>query len=301
VQATALATAVGEYFCCAARGLPLARCFELAADVYGLDEIQTGQLLDEIQQRISDSADLFETDISTLGSPTELMSDAMEQLGRLATTAASGGADQQVRSQLLDENGRLKQRIQELVQRNAVDPLTSVFNRGHFDEQLRQQSAIARAARLPMGLLFIDADHFKSVNDTYGHAVGDVVLKRLAMILSQSIRGEDLVARYGGEEFVVLVSNPSEAAMAALGERVRIAVERERIPVDRATIRVTVSIGGSLATPPLDESTAEQLLAVADAALYSAKEGGRNQVRIQVIGREAADFVLATPTVPVSA
>jgi len=284
-QAVALSTSVGAYFCHGSKGLALIRIAELGEELYEMTADDVREFLDVVQNRVSAAADLFDADLSGIGSPTELMSEAMEQLSRLATAADEGTADEEIRNQLLDENGQLKQRIQDLVRRNTVDPLTGVFNRGHFDEQLTEQSAVARAGRHPLGLLFIDADHFKKINDTYGHAVGDLVLKRMATVLMRTIRGNDLVARYGGEEFVVLVANPSAVALQSLGERIRDAIEKERIAVEKGAIRATVSIGGALLEPPHENDATSRLLAAADAALYAAKGAGRNRVEVRVCER----------------
>jgi diguanylate cyclase (GGDEF)-like protein len=280
-HAVALATAVGNYFCHGAKGMALVRVAELAGSLYDLSPEESRTLLNTIQARVSSSAELFETDLSRLGSPTDLMAEAMEQLGRLAAAAGDGGVSDDVRNQLLDENGRLKRRIQELVRLTSIDALTGVFNRGYFDEQYSERIAIGRAARQPLGLLFLDADHFKRINDEFGHPAGDQVLRQLAHIISRSVRCDDVVARYGGEEFVVIVANPTRAALEALGERIRQSVEQERIVIDGGTLRMTISAGGAYAEPPYDDGLAERLLNTADAALYAAKNDGRNRVEIR--------------------
>lgn len=281
-QAVAFATSVGEYFCSDLRGLALARVTDLAAELYAMNPDNVRELLDQIQNRVNAASDLFETDLTKLGSPAELMSEAMEQLGRLSAAAADGVADERVRTQLLDENGELKERVQELIHRSTIDALTGVFNRGYFDEQLEERAAVARASKHPLGLLFLDADHFKTINDSFGHPAGDAALKQIASVLTRIVRADDLVARYGGEEFVILVTNhPGTATLEILGERLRAAIEQERIAVDRGVIRVTVSVGGSVIAPPFQADAIPSLLAAADAALYAAKDAGRNRVLIR--------------------
>jgi diguanylate cyclase (GGDEF)-like protein len=210
----------------------------------------------------------------------------MEQLSALASSASEGQVEEAVRSRLLDENGQLKQRIQDLVLRGSVDSLTGVFNRGHFDDQYSVAAAQAVANSQPLGLLFIDADHFKKINDEYGHPAGDSVLKRIAAILTATVRERDLVARYGGEEFVVLLAKPSLPGLESLAERIRAAVEAERIPIEGGgVVRVTISIGGVLLEPPMSGDAANEMLMAADTALYEAKNAGRNRVMIRHMNR----------------
>lgn len=278
----AFATAISNYFCVSPRGLSLALMCDLGADLFGLTQEEIGQLIEQVQQTVKANADLFETDTANLGTPTELMSEAMEQLSTLASSVSEGNADANVRSRLLDENGQLKQRIQDLVLRGSNDALTGVCNRGHFDEQYSLAAAHATEHRQPLGLLFIDADHFKKINDEYGHPAGDLVLKRIASVLTATVRDRDLVARYGGEEFVILLGTPSPAALESLAERVRAAIEAERIAVDGGgVVRVTISVGGALGIPPYSPETPGELLVAADAALYEAKNAGRNRFMIR--------------------
>ncbi|MBX3444689.1 MAG: GGDEF domain-containing protein [Planctomyces sp.] len=286
-HAVALATSVGNYFCHGSRGLSLARTCELAAELYSMTPDQARELLESVQQRVRGSAELFDTDISRLGTPTELMSEAMEQLTNLATAACAGECESRIRHELLDENGQLKQRVRDLMRRKNLDALTGIINRGHFDELLSDRAAQAAAHNQPLGLLFIDADHFKAINDTHGHPAGDLVLKRLAALLSSDVRPSDVLARYGGEEFVVLVHDPSQELLESLGERLRAAVEHERFDGDRGGLKVTVSIGGAVVEPPHDEDSLPRLLALADSALYAVKDGGRNGVDIRCFNRHA--------------
>jgi diguanylate cyclase (GGDEF)-like protein len=283
---TAFSTAFASYYCVSPRGLSLAVMSDLGAELFKMSQEEIDQLVETVGQAVKATADLFETDPSHMGSPTDLMAEAMEQLCSIASSLSEGQAEASVRSKLLDENGQLKQRIQVLVQRSSLDSLTGVYNRGYFDEQFTLTSTESTARNEPLGLLFIDADHFKKINDDYGHHVGDTVLKRLATVLSSAVRERDLVARYGGEEFVVLMSNPTIAALGSLAERVRAAVEAERIPVEGGgAVRVTISVGGAILEPPHEADAAASLLLSADAALYEAKDSGRNRVLIKHVDR----------------
>jgi diguanylate cyclase (GGDEF)-like protein len=279
---TAFSTALASYYCVSPRGLSLAVMSELGAELFGMSQEQIDDLVESVGHAVKSTADLFETDPAHMQSPTDLMTEAMEQLLSIASAVNGGQAEDSVKAKLLDENGQLKQRIQDLVQRGSQDWLTGVYNRGYFDEQLTCAIAEATASNESLGLLFIDADHFKKINDEYGHLAGDAVLQRLATVLSTAVRRRDLVARYGGEEFVVLLAEPSAAALESLAERVRAAVEAERIPIEGGgVVRVTISVGGTVFEPPHNSETPTNILMSADAALYEAKNAGRNRVVIR--------------------
>ncbi|MHB8719352.1 MAG: diguanylate cyclase [Candidatus Dormibacteria bacterium] len=165
-----------------------------------------------------------------------------------------------------------------MVQRQAsIDDLTGLYNHRFLVDYLGQQVALAERLNTPLAVLVIDLDHFKRVNDTYGHPVGDMVLHAFAECLTHSIRRADLAARYGGEEFIVVMSNTASADAAHVAEKIRATAEALQVHVDaRTTIGITVSVGG--AAYPEDTTTARELLATADAALYDAKHAGRNRV-----------------------
>ncbi|HEX4872219.1 MAG TPA: diguanylate cyclase [Nevskiaceae bacterium] len=154
------------------------------------------------------------------------------------------------------------------------DALTGVANRGSFDRALQRCVAQARRDTLPLGLLFLDLDHFKQRNDHYGHAAGDEALRLIgAYLLSQVRRPSDVVARYGGEEFVCILPDTTPAHARQMAELLRRGVAA--LPLSSEPL--TVSIGGAMLEPEQD-NPATALLAAADAALYRAKQEGRNRV-----------------------
>lgn len=241
----------------------------------GVDE-----LLEDVRKRLEENASLFEIDLAQLGTPMELLADAMQQLSFLAATSVlEEDPQQRAPSELMEENGRLRKRVAELTRQSSIDPLTSVFNRAYFSRRIGEEIAVASIQSESIGLLIADVDRFKQVNDTYGHLMGDAVLREVAQTLQNTIRGNDFVARFGGEEFVVLVRSADLDGLSALGERLREAVASTQIEFDGLTISVTISVGGALGLPTdRPHRFEESLFASADASLYSAKNSGRNRV-----------------------
>ncbi len=167
--------------------------------------------------------------------------------------------------------------VLERIKNMAVrDGLTGLYNRREFDRLLAQTASREERASGRFALLMVDLDHFKKLNDTYGHPAGDVALKHAADLLQGRLRQGDQAARYGGEEFVAILQAADEEGALNLAERVRRAIESDNLVVDDARIRLTASLG--VAVWPRDGKAPEQLVAAADRALYAAKEGGRNRV-----------------------
>lgn len=168
---------------------------------------------------------------------------------------------------------RLTETLRDLSLRDAV---TGLNNRRFLEEYLDTLTATTQRHNSTLALLMIDLDHFKMVNDTYGHDVGDAVLKSLAYILKQSRRASDLVIRFGGEEFLIILPESDEAGALTVAEKIRASVAAFKFQVDGAILQKTVSIG--VAIFPDDSATFWQTLKYADVALYRAKEDGRDRV-----------------------
>ena len=169
-------------------------------------------------------------------------------------------------------------RLRESLRRQSVlDPLTGLFNRRHFDAALKRELARARRKNVPVSLVLVDIDHFKRVNDDYGHAVGDAVLRTIAQQLRLGIREGDIACRYGGEEMVLLLPECSAADAGRRAEVIRVALAAiTPNPEGEGPERVTASFG--VAAYPVHAQDAEALFWAADKALYRAKQYGRNRV-----------------------
>ncbi|HEX2654864.1 MAG TPA: GGDEF domain-containing protein, partial [Xanthobacteraceae bacterium] len=160
------------------------------------------------------------------------------------------------------------------------DPLTGLHNRRHLFEAAPALIELARRHGAPLCVVLLDLDHFKAVNDTYGHQAGDEVLKTVAELLQRNSRGGDIASRYGGEEFLMVLPEMTAVQAQVRAQQWRAEIAAASIVHGSAVIRVTASFG--IASFPLHGTTADALIAAADSALYAAKRAGRNQIRIDV-------------------
>jgi diguanylate cyclase (GGDEF)-like protein len=185
------------------------------------------------------------------------------------------------RTDALDENHH-----REMFERSVRDPLTGLFNRAYFLNQMTVLTHRTYRNDLGLAVVMLDIDHFKQVNDTFGHDAGDEVLRHVAAVLRQSTRPSDLIARYGGEEFVAALPITSEAQAWELAERVRRSLKSKFVALQGGRpIQVTGSLGVAFSSAQSPRSI-ERLIAGADRALYEAKHLGRDRVMIDTQGRE---------------
>jgi len=179
------------------------------------------------------------------------------------------------------ENTKLKNdliRMQEkLVQTSTKDALTGLFNRRYLLESLESEIERAKRYKEDLSFLMIDIDHFKKVNDTYGHTAGDTVLADVAKILTNSIRQSDLAGRLGGDEFAIILPHTDIKDGLVAAQKIRKAVEQAQFTDKEDVIKVTISIGVAICS---DTDTTLDIIKHADKALYMAKENGRNQVKL---------------------
>lgn len=174
----------------------------------------------------------------------------------------------------------------------TYDPLTGLFNRRAFLVGVDSLSRLTQRARHSMALIFIDIDHFKSVNDQYGHAAGDQVIRAVARVIKTSVRDSDLCCRLGGEEFVLAMSGASASAALAKAEQIRLKVAQTSIETEAGTLHCTVSLGVAAQFGVLDP---ERAMADADAALYQSKRQGRNRSTLFEPSQADGDAVTARP------
>ena len=170
-------------------------------------------------------------------------------------------------------NSEHLRKIEELA---VTDPLTGLMNRRRFNGILADQLLVAERFGEPFSVIMLDIDHFKKVNDTYGHPFGDRVLQKVTEAMKQAIREVDVPCRYGGEEFIILLRKADKATASVTAERVRSIVARNIIKDGNISLNITVSVGH--AQYPSDSADAKELVHFADQALYRAKNGGRDRV-----------------------
>jgi diguanylate cyclase (GGDEF)-like protein len=168
-------------------------------------------------------------------------------------------------------------RLMETLRESSLrDPMTGLNNRRFLEEYIDTLTASTRRKQTHIAILMLDLDHFKMINDNYGHDAGDTVLKALANVIKATVRSSDIVIRFGGEEFMVVLQDTSSAYALNVAEKIRATVESMKIPHGGTTLQRTISIG--VADFPGDSNTFWQTVKFADVALYNAKEAGRNRV-----------------------
>lgn len=173
---------------------------------------------------------------------------------------------------------KVRERTVALDRLSKIDPLTELFNRRGMAERLAAELGRGQREGKALGILWLDIDYFKEINDRHGHALGDQVLKQVAALISATIRSYDVAARWGGDEFLVLVYPTDQQHLDSLGERLRAAIASSRAVLDAKgqPLAMSVSIGGYVATPGEE---LDHVLQAGDEALYAAKEAGRNAYR----------------------
>ncbi len=171
------------------------------------------------------------------------------------------------------------QRFSSVKNMAIYDTLTGLYNRRYFEERLEVEAEKSFYSGISLSLVMVDIDHFKKINDTFGHTEGDQILCKISSLLKNSIRRKDTVARYGGEEFILILPEASLEQSFVIAERIRQSVENTPFEVGRTQVNLTLSVGIS-SFPSHRVKSKEELVEMADQALYDAKRGGRNKVCI---------------------
>lgn len=252
---------------------------------------------DQINATLHDVSDLMSNVRMTTGEFTSTLQSATSELGDIAVPENVKGVLETITKEterMMRYNEELEKRLDqsslmmgeikrdmERIRREAItDGLTGLANRKAFDEQINRITREADREGDIFSLIMIDIDHFKAFNDTYGHQVGDQVLRLVAMTLVNEVKGQDMAARYGGEEFVIILPGTNSNAARAVGENLRKAVEKKEV-INRSSGenlgQITVSLG---VAQFYGNESVDELIKRADMALYSSKNKGRNQVSV---------------------
>lgn len=185
-----------------------------------------------------------------------------------------------LQDELKERNRQLEDLLHKLEVMAITDHLTEIYNRRHFEEILKREFARATRYNLHLSCLMCDIDHFKRINDTYGHAAGDTVLKEVARLIHSSLREVDVIGRWGGEEFIVLLTQAKKADAKKIAERILQSISAHKFQGLPENEKITVSIGVASIPEDVDIDNWEKLIKAADEALYRAKRNGRNRVEL---------------------
>lgn len=248
---------------------------------YGVSQEDSDGLIDAVANKAAGVISLFEVEAGELKPFSEILQEASEELGKLNLSY----------EQLVIEYKEAKQRAEhlanDLIEANdklrelsIKDGLTGPYNHRHFQDLFDTELRRSKRYKTPLTLMMIDLDHFKSINDAFGHPVGDKVLQRIATEMMACVRATDIVARYGGEEFAIIMPETDIKHAVISGERLRKTIEKIEIVADDFIIKTTVSIGVATYTPEEKECKKSLVLNAADKALYSSKKAGRNKLSI---------------------
>ncbi|HYA92867.1 MAG TPA: sensor domain-containing diguanylate cyclase [Thermodesulfobacteriota bacterium] len=183
------------------------------------------------------------------------------------------------------------QRFSSVKNMATYDTLTGLYNRRYFEERLGVEAEKSFYSGVPLSLVMVDIDHFKKVNDTFGHTEGDEILCKISSLLKNSVRRKDTVARYGGEEFMLILPEAGLEQSFVIAERIRQSVEKTLFEVERAQVNLTLSMGISN-FPSHRVKSKEELIKMADQALYDAKRGGRN--RVCIFAEKSSQWTVST-------
>lgn len=274
-----LSNRISSFFHTKPRGEKYQSICGILNEKYQMDNTAVGNLLDKIWVRYLDLLGYFDMDPGKPQTIDELIQEANEELGKMSMSygqLVAALTQQKNRAEkLASELRKANDRLKDLVVR---DGLTGIYNHRYFQEQLANE--LKRSVRYgrPLSLLMFDLDHFKSVNDRYGHLIGDKVLKNVSLLSKQMIRDTDFLARYGGEEFAIILPETDPNGAAILGTRLLKAIRIMETAVDGKKIAVTISIGITTYTPSEAPVANADIIAAADRALYHAKHSGRNRI-----------------------
>ena len=247
------------------KGRALQRVHETICSCFGLAAAEVENFIITLEAEVNVVAQALDISIETIDYG-QLLDEARNKLVEISVETAM-------------ELEQSHEKMKELESTSNTDRLTQIPNRAHFEDRMMQvvDARLSGNSDRALGILLMDVDHFKSFNDTYGHATGDKVLQTVAAAIRDKTRETDFVARYGGEEFIAILPNTFVSDLMIVAERIRAAVESQSVECDGEKLKVTISVGGACVdkiTSPRDGKT---LVGMADECLYEAKAAGRNR------------------------
>ncbi len=246
-----------------------------------ITEDEASEFIDSVAEKTVEILSTFEIDASDIKPYSLILEEANEELGKLNLSYEQLVMELKLAKKkamdLAKEAWEANEKLKEIA---IKDGLTNIYNHRYFQELLDKELTRAERYSRTLSLILIDIDHFKKINDTFGHHQGDEVLRSVAEIFEQAVRRPDIAARYGGEEFAVVLPETDIQGAVVLAERIRQEVEKMEIKLNDQSIKVTISLGITTYNPSIDRKTKKDLIEAADNALYKSKKTGRNRISI---------------------
>lgn len=251
---------------------------------YGLDRKTSRDMIDSLAEKTVEILSYFDIDADEMKPLSSLLQEANYELGRRTLSY------EQMVDELRQSREESRQYIDKLLKANKQlrklayrDELTGLYNHRFFQRQIDKELDRSKRYGHPLSLIFFDVDFFKKINDSYGHLMGDEVLRQVASKVSSCMRNCDVVVRYGGDEFAIIMPETDRVGLEVLAERLRYEVAKMRITHSGKSIGLSISVGGACFDGKDDNVTRHALLSVADQAIYQSKKSGRNTVTIQSV------------------
>ena len=253
---------------------------------FNLDHPDVASLVDAVAHKTIEILSLFEVDPGNMKPFSQILQEANEELSSLNLSyemlvmelKQAKEKAEKLASDLKEANDKLR----ELVFR---DSLTGLFNHRYFQELMEQELSRSQRYQRPLSLIMFDIDHFKKVNDTFGHPRGDLVLKAVSSVVKARTRDSDILARYGGEEFALVLPETDLNGAVVLAERCRKSVEQMEVQTEGQTIKATISVGVTTFPPDSAGFGKAKVIDAADQALYNSKHTGRNRISVLKLER----------------
>ena len=254
---------------------------EILCNRYGIGEDGINNTIDSVADKSIEIFSSFEIDPGNMKPFSEILQEANEELGKLNLSY------EQLVMELKQAKERAENLALELKDTNdklrklaSMDSLTGLYNHRYFQDFMDKELGRATRNKKPFSLIMLDLDHFKKINDEYGHPRGDIVLKSISALIEKKVRTSDLVARYGGEEFAIILPETDLKGTVIFAERLRKTIEQFEIQTDGIKIKVTISVGVTTWLPGGSVKEKSKIINAADKALYNSKNTGRNKISI---------------------
>ena len=266
-----------------------------AESILDLDEEKLTEVLAPLAEKVMQMAAYLNVDMGPELNFADVLSNASQELVRLTMESSLESIrEQETKRRVEKEAAEWRETAFKLKEQSSRDTLTGLHNRTHLVESLNRSLRRARRTHAGIGLIFIDLDGFKPINDKFGHAAGDVVLREVSAQLRTNIRDEDVVARFGGDEFCILLKECTEDGIRIVGERIVRVINELPLEFFGQRCRIGASVGAAHAVPWVSAIRADDLLESADQAMYQSKRNGKNKATMQSTVKESERTNLET-------